>query len=98
MLPYKIEFFGGDALRQRTPTVAITDQNYEVGSWGNLPAAIDFTKADLHRLLVFGSFLANAPSQINSLEARIVFRAKFPQLWENFLVQSVALQLEVTEC
>ena len=77
-----IEFLRLDACGQRLPTVAVAEQHDEVRLDAGTLAALDLAQADLHGLLVERRLVADAPAQVNGLEARAVLLAELAQLRE----------------
>ncbi len=61
---------------RRAPAVAVAQQHDEVGARAELLAAGDLAQADVHRLLVERSFLADPPAQVDDLEARPMLLCK----------------------
>jgi hypothetical protein len=55
-------------------------------------------QADVHRLLVQGSFLAQSPAQVDGLKTGSMLRGQIAQAREDALLQSITLCFQVAEC
>jgi hypothetical protein len=79
-----------DAICQWLPTVAVAEQHDKVWANPGSLAAADLVETDLHRLMVERSLGANAPSEVDCLEAGTVLLAEGPQLREDVALEGVA--------
>jgi hypothetical protein len=58
---------------------------------------LDFPQADIHGLLVEGSFFRNPPAQVDCLETAAVGGSQFPQARKYLFLEGIAFRFEITE-
>ena len=93
----RLEIRGGDLDRQRPPSVPIAEQHDEVGSRRHLLAPRDLAQADLHRALVEGRLLTDAPAQVDRLEATAMRRTQISQCGEDLVMEDRSLGAEIAK-
>ena len=92
-----LELVGWDVSWRGSPAVALAEQDDEVGARRDALAAADLFEADGHRLLVERRLLADAPAQVDGLEAAAVLHAQVPQLRPDMLLERIPLGFHVAE-
>ena len=91
------EIGGRNGRRERPPAVTVPEQDEKVRPWGQALAALDFTQADVERLLIVCGIRADSPAQVHSLKTRAVPRAELAQPRKDERLQRLALGLQVDE-
>lgn len=93
-----LKFSHRDLFRQGPPSVAVAQQDQEIGSWRNLLRAPQLVDTNPHRAVIETRFARHAPAEVNGLELKTVPNAKLLQLGEDMLLQRIALRFHVAEC
>src|SRR6476659_7370190 len=64
-----LEFYGWNSFRKRPPSIAVAQEDDEIGPGRRLLAASNLAKTDFHGALVEAGFLAYSPAQVDRLES-----------------------------
>lgn len=91
------EFRGVDLGRGGQPAIAIAENDQEIEARGDCLASPEFAQADVHRLLIERSMVADAPSEVDGLKKAVVSLAQFLHLREHRLVEHPTFLDEVAK-
>jgi len=92
-----VELIHRNLFGQGPPTIAVAQQDEEIGLGRDLLRPPQFIKTDPHRPVIQPGLRRNAPAQVNGLELKPLALAELLQFRKGLGRQSISLMLHIAE-